>query len=154
MEVKKLDMYKFYKKEITKVKNKECLEDFIGKDAATVLLLLLGQSKYDYKDETLLPVNLTPKITNEAGLTLFRLRQALSELMFYNLVKVDLTSPRIITVSIESVEKFGLYFRRRVREYNSYSRMSKEELMKILLTKSDNDYWLSEYDESVEEEEF
>ena len=152
MEVNKLEKYKYYVKEITKAKNKECLIDFIGKDAATVLLLVLGQSKYDCKDETLLSVNLTSKITNEAGITLFRLRQALSELMFYDLVKVDLASPRTITVSMESIEKFGFYFGRRVRLYNSCQRMSKEELIKKVLKDYDNSNWLNE--EDLEEEEF
>ena len=151
MEVNKLEKYKYYVKEITKAKNKECLIDFIGKDAATVLLLVLGQSKYDCKDETLLSVNLTSKITNEAGITLFRLRQALSELMFYDLVKVDLSSPRTITVSMDSVEKFGDFIRRRVRLYNSYIKMTKEELMKELLTGYDNKTW---FEEEIVEEEF
>ena len=152
MEVNKLEKYRYYVKEITKAKNKDCLVDFIGKDAATVLLLLLNQSKYDYKEETLLPVNLTSKITNEAGITLFRLRRALSELMFYDLVKVDLASPRTITINMDSVEKFGDFFRRRVRLYNSYIKMTKEELMKELLTGYDDKTWLVE--EEIVEEEF
>ena len=151
MEVNKLEKYKYYVKEITKAKNKDCLVDFIGKDAATVLLLLLNQSQYDYKEETLLPVNLTSKITNEAGITLFRLRQALSELMFYDLVEVDLASPRTITINMDSVEKFGDFIRRRVRLYNSYIKMTKEELMKELLTGYDNKTW---FEEEIVEEEF
>ena len=150
MEVNKLEKYKYYVKEITKAKNKDCLVDFIGKDAATVLLLLLNQSQYDYKEETLLPVNLTSKITNEAGITLFRLRQSLSQLMLYNLVEVDLASPRTIIINMDSVEKFGDFFRRRVRLYNSYIKMTKEELMKELLTGYDNKTWFEE--EIVEEE--
>ena len=151
MEVNKLEKYKYYVKEITKAKNKECLIDFIGKDAATVLLLLLNQSQYDYKEETLLPVNLTSKITNEAGITLFRLRQSLDQLMLYNLVEVDLASPRTITINMDSVEKFGDFIRRRVRLYNSYIKMTKEELMKELLTGYDNKTW---FEEEIVEEEF
>ena len=151
MEVNKLEKYRYYVKEITKAKNKDCLVDFIGKDAATVLLLLLNQSKYDYKEETLLPVNLTSKITNEAGITLYQLRRALLKLMEYGLVEVDLVSPRTIIVNMDSVEKFGDFFRRRVRLYNSYIKMTKEELMKELLTGYDNRTWYDD-DETVEEE--
>ena len=151
MEVNKLEKYRYYVKEITKAKNKDCLVDFIGKDAATVLLLLLNQSKYDYKEETLLPVNLTSKITNEAGITLFRLRQSLNQLRYYNLVEVDLASPRTIIINMDSVEKFGFFIRRRVRLYNSYIKMTKEELMKELLTGYDYENWMED-EETVEEE--
>lgn len=151
MEIRKYDTYRYYKKEIIKDKNKDCLVDFLGKDAATVLLLLLIKSRYNFKEDTLLPVDLTPKTTNTAGITLYRLRRALSELGNYGLVEVDLASPRTITVIRESVETFGRFFRIRVRDYNNYIRKSKEDLMKILLTKSDNDFWCAE--EPIDEEE-
>ena len=141
MEIKKYDKYIYRKRDITRDKNKDCLVDFLGKDAATVFVLLLEKSTYNFKEDTLLPVELTPKTTNTAGITLYRLRRALRRLMEYNLVEVDLASPRIITINRESVEKFGDFFRRRVRDYNRYIRMSKEDLMKILLIKSDDNFW-------------
>lgn len=149
MEIRKYDTYKYYKKVIIKDKNKDCLVDFLGNDAATVLLLLLRKSRYNFKEDTLLPVELTPKTTNEAGITLYRLRRALSVLIGYGLVEVDLASPRTITVIRDSVEKFGDFFRRRVSEYKCYIRKSKEDLIKILLAKNDNDYWCSE--ESIDD---
>ena len=69
--------------------------------------------------------------------------------MLYNLVEVDLTSPRTITINMDSVEKFGDFIRRRVRLYNSYIKMTKEELMKGLLTGYDNKTW---FDDEEEEE--
>ena len=50
--------------------------------------------------------------------------------MLYNLVEVDLASPRTITINMDSVEKFGDFIRRPVRLYNSYIKMTKEELIK------------------------
>lgn len=70
--------------------------------------------------------------------------------MLYNLVEVDLASPRTITINMDSVEKFGDFIRRRLRLYNSYIKMTKEELMKELLTGYDNKTWLD--DEEIEEE--
>lgn len=71
--------------------------------------------------------------------------------MKYGLVEVNLASPRTITVIRESVETFGRFFRRRVSDYNYYIRKSKEDLMKIFLTKSDDDFWCLE--EPIDEEE-
>ena len=71
--------------------------------------------------------------------------------MLYNLVEVDLASPRTITINMDSVEKFGDFIRRRVRLYNSYIKMTKEELMKELLTGYDNKTW---FEEEIVEEEF
>ena len=50
--------------------------------------------------------------------------------MLYNLVEVDLVSPKTITINMDSVKKFGDFIRRRVRLYNSYIKMTKEELIK------------------------
>ena len=71
--------------------------------------------------------------------------------MLYNLVEVVLASPRTITINMDSVEKFGDFIRRRVRLYNSYIKMTKEELMKELLTGYDNKTW---FEEEIVEEEF
>ena len=70
--------------------------------------------------------------------------------MLYNLVEVDLASPRTITINMDSVEKFGDFIRCRVRLYTSYIKMTKEELMKELLTGYDNKTWFD--DEEIEEE--
>ena len=71
--------------------------------------------------------------------------------MLYNLVEVDLASPRTITLIRESVEKFGDFFRRRVRDYNSYIRMSKEELMETLLRRSDDNFWYPDEEELADD---
>ena len=72
--------------------------------------------------------------------------------MLYNLVEVDLASPRTITINMDSVEKFGDFIRRRVRLYNSYIKMTKRRINKKVLKDYDNSNWLNE--EDLEEEEF